>query len=95
MSWIIKFQFCFCLSQIFCFVMSDKLFQLERVALREHQPIPLMFIIGDGSAVVQKSKLFLPFILNFSVHLLIIGFYYFFFSPTYIGGLYLPYLSAL
>lgn len=49
-------------------IMSGKLFQPERVALREHLPILLMFITGDGNVTVQKSKLFLPFILNFSVH---------------------------
>lgn len=71
------------------FIMSGKLIQLERVALRGHLPILLMFIVGDDNVIVQKSKLFLPFILNFSVHLLIIGFCTFLFF-TYIGGLYLP-----
>lgn len=77
-----------------CCLTSGKLLQLDRMALREHLPILLMFII-DGNVTVQKSKLFfhfLPFILNFGVHLLIIGSCTFL---TYIGDLYLATIFLL
>jgi len=51
-----------------------------------------MFIIGGGNINVQKSKLFLPFILNFSAHLLTIGSCTFF---TYVGALCLPTIFLL
>lgn len=52
--------------------MSGKLFQLDRTALREHLPMVLMFIVHGDNVTIQKKKI-IPFILNFSVYLLIIG----------------------